>query len=308
MYRIAAYITAYEDIDAVKRCITAIKNQSYPVEKIYIIDNSTTPISNLINDHHLLIFDHHPDNIGIAAGLNISMNWSKQENYDFLWTFDQDSEAMPEALASLINTYQNLRDSQVKPGIIACLPIDVSTGYELHGLVFTRHKFREIPESKRQNDYYECDLVITSGSLVVVNSLNDISPLNENLFIDAVDWDLCLKLKEQNYSIYVDKNAVLNHHYGSSYHVNIPLLKKQLTISSYSSLRYYYISRNQTFMETRYAFIQQSGIITVIYRLINMNKKLLKIVLFEKNQVLLKLYATIIGTIQGLQGNLNKRW
>lgn len=308
MYRIAAYITAYEDIDAVRKCITAIKQQSYPVEKIYIIDNSTIPISNQIDDHHKLIFDHHPENIGIAKGLNISIAWSIQENYDFLWTFDQDSEPMPNALSSLIETYEKLIDNNINLGILGCLPIDQETGYKLHGLVFNRYKFAEVPQFEQKNDVYECDIVITSGSLMVVSAVKNIPRLNDNLFIDAVDWDLCLKLKQHNYKIYIDQKAILNHQYGTSYQITIPLVKRQITISNYSPLRYYYICRNQTFIETRYAATQNKLVRTILYRSLNMIKKFIKIIIFDKNKMLLKLYATLKGTYDGFIERLGKTW
>ncbi|MGK7933876.1 MAG: glycosyltransferase family 2 protein [Microcystaceae cyanobacterium] len=308
MYRIAAYITAYEDIDAVKNCITAIKQQSYPVDIIYIIDNSTLPISHQIDNDDKLIFDHHPENIGIAEGLNISINWSIQQNYDFLWTFDQDSEPTPDALSSLINAYDKLVNDNINLGIIACLPIDKNTGYKLQGLVFNSYKFTEISKSQQESDAYECDIVITSGSLMVVSAVNNIPKINDKLFIDGVDWDLCLKLKEQNYKIYLDQNSILTHNYGTSKQITILIIKKQLTVSQYSPLRYYYICRNQTFIETRYAATQNNLTYAILSRLLNMLKKVIKIIVFDQNQMSLKLYATVKGTMDGLQGNLDKRW
>lgn len=304
MYRVAAYITAYQDVDAVKRCLIAIRAQSYPIEKIYIIDNSTLPISNQVDNHHKLIFDHHPENIGIAEGLNFAIAWSIRENYDFLWSFDQDSEPMPNALSSLIETYEKLTKKSINLGIVACLPVDQETRDKLHGLVFNCYKFVQVPQLKKQNNVYECDVVITSGSLMVVSAIKNIPRINENLFIDAVDWDLCLKFKQQGYRIYIDQNSTLNHHYGNSYKITIPILRRQLTLSNYSPLRYYYICRNQIFIETRYAATKKTLVFTTLYRFFNMIKKVIKIILFEKNQILLKIYATLKGTLHGFQGKL----
>ena len=39
-YKVAAYITAYEDIEALHKTIAAIQKQSYPILKIFIVDNS----------------------------------------------------------------------------------------------------------------------------------------------------------------------------------------------------------------------------------------------------------------------------
>jgi rhamnosyltransferase len=307
MYKIAAYITAYQDLEAVQTCIQAIQKQSYPLQSIYIIDNSSQPLLNS-NPSENIIVNHYPENIGISGGLTVGLQWSIEQGYDFFWTFDQDSEPKPDALSSLIRTYEKLKNSNINLGIIACLPIDQKTGYKLHGLVFNRYKFVEVPQQEQQNDFYECDVVITSGSLMVVSAFKNIPRINDNLFIDAVDWDLCLKLKQHDYRIYIVQKAILNHQYGTSYQITIPLVKKQVTISNYSPLRYYYICRNQTFVETRYASTQNHLTLAILYRSLNMIKKLIKIIIFDNNQMFLKIYATFKGTLDGFQGNLENRW
>ena len=85
-------------------------------------------------------------------------------------------------------------------------------------------------------------------------------------------------------------------------------MKQQLTISNYSPLRYYYMCRNQTFIETRYAATQDGFIYTSLYRVFNMVKKVIKIIIVDKNQMFLKLYATLKGTLDGFQGKLERRW
>jgi GT2 family glycosyltransferase len=48
-YRVAALITAYENIDSVLTCINSLDQQSYSVEKILIVDNSEhAPIQSVI--------------------------------------------------------------------------------------------------------------------------------------------------------------------------------------------------------------------------------------------------------------------
>lgn len=103
-YKIAGYITAFKDTDALKNCIEAIKKQSYPVEIIYIIDNSPQPIINK-NNREIVTY-HEPSNLGVAGGLARILEKALRENYDFLWTFDQDSIPDSKALEYLISFYQ----------------------------------------------------------------------------------------------------------------------------------------------------------------------------------------------------------
>jgi rhamnosyltransferase len=104
----------------------------------------------------------------------------------------------------------------------------------------------------------------------------------------------------------VDYFFLVYHRY--SRRATIPLVKRQVTISNYSPLRYYYICRNQTFIETHYAATQNNLVRTMLYRLFNMIKKFIKIIVFDNNQIFLKLYATLKRTFDRFQGKLEKRW
>jgi rhamnosyltransferase len=82
-HKIAAYITAYNDIEATKKCIEAIQEQSYPIEEIFIIDNSKIPVNILLSQKANIIIENYPDNIGVAGGLDIAIKWALDNNYDF---------------------------------------------------------------------------------------------------------------------------------------------------------------------------------------------------------------------------------
>ena len=171
MYKVAAYITAYEDIKALEKCITAIKKQLYPVQKIFIVDNSYTQLTSPILQDRDIITNFAPINIGISGGLIAGLQWSISNHYDFLWTFDQDSEPQLDTLKKLIAVYDDISNKDLLPGIVAPLPIDIISNHQLHGLIFKKCKFDSALSKDKNicvlnNNYYECDSVITSGSLV----------------------------------------------------------------------------------------------------------------------------------------------
>ena len=87
-FRIATYITAFEDYNALVQCLQCLQQQDYPIELTLIVDNSK---SLLLPSTDRLIVEHHPENIGVAGGLKRAIAWATQRNFDFLWAFDQDS-------------------------------------------------------------------------------------------------------------------------------------------------------------------------------------------------------------------------
>ncbi|PSF36752.1 glycosyltransferase family 2 protein [Aphanothece hegewaldii CCALA 016] len=306
MYKILAYITAYKDRESIDRCILSIKNQSFSVDNIFVVDNSPQCLLSKKLDEKLIIKSY-PENIGISRGLKIGLQWAIAHQYNFLWTFDQDSQPDPDTLEKLLETY-NLIDTRKNIGIIAPLPVDKITGQEWHGINFDGYRFRENVNHELTESYYYCDSVITSGSLISIAAAKQVPLPNENFFIDAVDWEYCWKFRQEGFDIVVAKDITLNHRFGNSKQIKIFPFKKLITIYNYSPLRYYYIHRNYTYLETRLANKNNKLIFSILRRLQFLLILTIKIALFEHDLTLLKLWACLRGTYDGFRGELGKSW
>lgn len=307
-YRVSAYITAYEDKNALSKCIAAINQQSYPIDEILVVDNSKHTLEIESNDGDSVIVRHYPENIGISGGLHIALQWSFDEGYDFLWTFDQDSEPERTSLEALIRSYDKLSKQDDRIGILAPVVTDHHTKQKLHGIVFNGYRFVDAPDCEKQVYFYQCDAVITSGSLVCTDSAKKIELPNPHLFIDAVDWEYCLKFRESNYSIYVIKDAALKHRFGNSERAKAIFRKRPINVSHYSALRYFYMCRNHTYVETRLAVQHRKLLRSILRRIFFLLNVLVKIVFYEKNQTTMKIWACFRGTLDGLMGRLNNKW
>jgi rhamnosyltransferase len=312
-YKVAAYITSYNDLKAVERCIIAIKQQTYLVEDIYIIDNSKDQLRLSFLETDRIIVDTRPDNIGIASGIAVGIKWAINQNYDLLWTFDQDSEPLPDALEKLVGCYQELIQNNKPVGIIAPLSIDVDSDTELLGAIFDKYRFIGADSFFKPREFYakksyECDIVITSGSLVSLQAAKNVDFPNEGLFIDAVDWDYCMKFREKGYSVVVVTDAVMKHNFGT-YLKNRSISKySSVPMYTYSPLRYYYMCRNHTFIEGYLAKSSGHYFSSVSYRVKLLVKKIAKILAYESDQKLLKTWACLRGTCDGFIGQLGKTW
>jgi glycosyltransferase involved in cell wall biosynthesis len=148
--------------------------------------------------------------------------------------------------------------------------------------------------------------IATSGTLLNCCAAKQVRLPNESLFIDAVDFDYCIKLRKKNYKIFTVCNAKINHRFGNS--KSIKLFGRNKFIYLYSPLRYFYVHRNHTYLETRLAKSHLFFIICTFYRLFKCLRKILVILSFEDSQKFLKIYACSKGTIDGLLGKLGKTW
>ena len=309
MYKIAAYITGYEDTESIQLCVKSLDNQSYPTKKILIVDNSCNKLDISIQTSHFI--KHISNNIGVAGGLKFAIEWVIENNYDFLWTFDQDSQPEPNTLEILLSEYEYLNQQNISVGIIAPTIIDLQTQKKLPNGLLKTYKFEWIdsdnspcPFHYYREKLYQCDVVITSGSLINLQAAKQTPLPNPELFIDGVDWDYCLKLKQNGYHICVTQKAFLQHNFGTY----LTTIGKQTPIYIYSPLRYYYINRNHTYIETRLSSHPLDIILSFIHRLKTLIKKIVKIILFEPDRKLLKIWASCLGFTHGLIGKLGKTW
>jgi len=119
-----------------------------------------------------------------------------------------------------------------------------------------------------------------------------------------------MKFRECGYKIFVIKSSTLNHRFGDSYTVPAPMIfrRPHFTIYNYSALRCYYMFRNHTFVETRLALKSGYILISIIYRLKGLTRIIIKIIIYEKQSMFIKIWACIKGTLDGFMGKLGKNW
>jgi rhamnosyltransferase len=302
--KVAAYITCYQDRPSANKCIEAIQSQSIQVQSIYIIDNSDKPLL-LNNNDRLLLIHHYPNNIGIGEGLVKALAWAIDGEYDFLWTFDQDSIPTVTCLENLLKTYtQTYQKDIYKIGIIAAAAFDYRTGEFIESLVFKNDRFVGLKHNK-DVDYYECDAPITSGSLISLIAAKTICSPRVELFIDGIDFDYGLRLRQGGFHNLIVPKAVMYHQRGNP--LQVKFFNKDRFIEQYPALRHYYICRNHTYLEIRFAqscYRCTSFVRRIRYLLV----RILRITLYEPEDKQLKVWACLLGTYHGVIGKLGKCW
>jgi len=92
----------------------------------------------------------------------------------------------------------------------------------------------------------EREWLVTSGSLLDLNVFKEIGEFDENLFIDYVDTDYCIRLRKSGYKLIQFARPIMMHSLG--------ITKDTLGYSFYehSPIRNYYIFRNKLYILTKY--------------------------------------------------------
>ena len=288
-----AIIVTYHPTDEIVENIEVLDSQ---VDKIIIVDNGsgvTTKnlLDNLAKRHSKANVIFLEDNLGIAAALNIGVKKAKADGYQWVITFDQDSQVTPLMIDTMLRAY----DAYPNKEMVASLSPRYKNkeNGEVCSSTFTSASCASLP-------YAETLEVMTSGNLVKLSVFDTVGYFNEALFIDSVDIEHCLRCVSQGYKILEVKNAILLHSAGfPSWH---KLFWKRVITSNHFPLRRYYITRNSIYVYKKFILKQP---IWVIISFCKFLKRLILMIIFE-NERNKKLSATFWGVLDGSLNKLGK--
>lgn len=212
-----------------KKNIENICSYSKDIGFVYAFDNSEhkniEAIEELKRIPNLLYIDGN-GNRGLSYPINYAADLSIKDGYKWLITFDQDSIADEHMIPNMIEFANNF-DKINRVGIIS-----PSINMSYHEFDYAVGKFS-----------YN-SLVIQSGAMHNLVMLKSIGGYDENLFIDQVDFDYCIRLRYNKYTIVKVNSAVLKQNVNDDDIKIIRQWGRRLYINKYSPIRYYHITRN----------------------------------------------------------------
>lgn len=268
---IVAGIVLYNPVmERLQENIQAIKDQ---VDKLVLVDNGSMRQEYAQwneNDNRIVII-RHAENMGIAVALNDILQYAYNNGYQWALTLDQDSVALPGMVAKM-SLY-----AKAEIGIVCPLIKDRNFF----------HSSQEMDGGAKELDY-----CITSASLTNVTAWKKVGGFDNKMFIDWVDWDICIAMRKAGYKIIQTGDAVLLHELGTKAKCT-HLLGHEILLLHRSPFRYYYVIRNRVYLGRKYP---SEGYCKQIWIAI---KSILKVVLFEKNKK-----NNIVAMAKGLKDGL----
>lgn len=217
------------DIAVIDNIKTYINELNY----LYVVDNSEIINHSFIEQiKHLcnLKYINNNGNQGIANALNVGAQKATEEDAVWLLTMDQDSKFEKGQFSKLIDYVKSLDDKTT-------------------GLVSPFHKTKISVEPRTEVD--EVLTTMTSGNIISLYAWKAINGFDEDYFIDAVDWDYCLRLTSSNFKVLRLNTVHLEHNLGNATQHTSPT-GKQITALNYNKIRRYYITRNKLMIIAKY--------------------------------------------------------
>lgn len=247
-------ITYNPNLDLLKKNIASFIGS---VNAVIIIDNGSKTIEALfqLESDKIKVLSN-KSNLGIADGLNQALLYAQENHFDFILTMDQDSFFESTTVPDLLLGFKNHTTAIVCPSLKDMNSHHVVTVSEEYAEIFT---------------------TITSGSLCDVAILKSVGGFDSKMFIDYVDFELCLRLQKKGFKIIRSRNSVLCHHLGESKierFLGIPII-----CTHHSPLRRFYYARNKIYIYKKYFFTFP---LFVIRDVLSFGKTILIILFFEK--------------------------
>ena len=232
---ICAIVVTYNPDEQLPERIEHIVRQ---VKKVVIVDNNSSSecrkmlkkISTDLDIH--LIFNN--DNLGVATALNYGFDYAINSNKSFEWclTMDQDTIIYPEMVQALITAYKDCYFRE-EVGIIGSNYEEFTTGKVLF-------------KNKKNNiSWAEVEHLPTSGCLISISMYNYIGNFRDDLFIDYIDTEYCMRTKEMGYKVIISPHINMKHPLGYYKYSNLSkyILGRDM-ITNYPPIRHYYWTRN----------------------------------------------------------------
>ncbi len=282
---ICAVVTAYNPDPEFALRLFIVSKQ---VGKIIIIDNhSEVPhdktlkdISNKID----LIYNIH--NLGVGTALNQGVRFAINYNYKWVLLLDQDTLISENFINEICGCYQMITNNE-NIGII--------------GPYYGSKNAISIENKKENNiSFTEVKHLITSGSVIPVSLFEKIGFFRDDLFIDYIDIEFCLRARSKGYRIIRINDQMMSHHIGSATIHRLPW--KMTGTTNHSPLRRYFMMRNNIIVVKKY-FHRYPG--WAVSSLFGRVKSTILMVLFEK-QKKIKLKFSIMGIFDGILGKVNR--
>lgn len=170
-------------------------------------------------------------NVGIGEALNNAAKFAIKQGYTYLLTMDQDSFFE----AGMLSKFKQMISKLKKEDIGA------------YGVNYSSNSILAYKDNASHSlCVNEC---ITSGTIYPTYLFKENIYFNEKMFIDAVDFEFCYRLKKKySKKTIIITNIILQHELG--YHDDTIFSR---WVSSYSAFRTYYLIRNQLYIWRHYS-------------------------------------------------------
>lgn len=268
---VAAVIVTYHPDDLFIQRLDLVKSQ---VGHVVIVDNTEDGSSFKLLEHlrgDVLVSVLTPGkNLGIAAALNMGIEWAIKKGYSWFLTLDDDTKVGH----GLVSLYFGALCGPLKgkkAGVLNTQYLDIHTGTI----------GASVPGFLVCPDWADVEVMISSGCFFSVETFRMIDGYRAKFFLDWFDHDFCLRVRRAGLRNYMYLKPMLEHALGKKTTHRIPFLGVKIVTNNHAPQRCYLISRNIIFMIKENFFTEFRMVFLYFIYLVS---KFFLVLLFENNK------------------------
>ncbi|WP_313066824.1 glycosyltransferase family 2 protein [Paraburkholderia sp. LEh10] len=241
-------VTYQPDPDRLRALLKAVALQT---ERVVVVDNGSADdvggLAASLGESGLNVISF-GRNRGIAAAHNAGIDWARKQGGKYVLLMDQDSEPDPGMVAALKSAHEDLVAAGNQVAAIGPRSRDRQTGHLAPHVRFGKTRFAPVACEAGQRAVMT-DLLISSGSLISMDTLAAVGEMDEQLFIDQVDTEWVLRARAKGYMAWGHCDAAMAHSLGE-WRRRV-WLGRWREIPLHKPFRYYYMFRNSVLLHRR---------------------------------------------------------
>lgn len=210
-------IVAFEDLEALKKCLFSIKTSTHAHHRLIVIDNS-------LSDDVEQYFRQTPDvdyrrtgkNIGFSKACNLGIAESIHSGTDYTLVLNPDTELDPGCLEELVQAAASLPEAGIIGGKIRYAATPGRLWYAGGRLSYLTGVGKHFHEEGNHRDAGTREVTYATGCCMLIpNSVfKRIGLLKESIFMYLDDAEFCMRIIRSGYRIYYNPKATLSHAVG----------------------------------------------------------------------------------------------
>ena len=197
---------------------------------VVVVDNTPNETINIeqANITYIPLYE----NTGIANAQNVGIGNLLERGCTHVVFFDQDSDFTEKYVRSIVDEYERISTVRKNLFLLGPTVINKTNGEEYRSVIHS--------DKKADQGFIEKREIISSGSCVSVEKLNQVGVMDSRLFIDYVDFEHCWRANSKGYVCGITQNVTLPHKVGNN-ELHFPHGYRVIISAPF---RYYYQYRN----------------------------------------------------------------
>lgn len=213
---VAVVIVGFEGVDALRKCLAALRAGTYGAFRIIIVDNSLSDrLEREFSGDAGLDYIRTGGNLGFSRGCNVGIARALERGDDYTWLLNPDAEPDSDCLRELVS----FAEKSDKPGIVGG-KIRYADGprhlwYAGGRLSLAqgvgKHFGHQVPDDGRFDSPAEVTYATGCCMLIPNRVLRTVGPLKESIFMYLDDAEFSLRMRRAGYRIWYNPRATLSH-------------------------------------------------------------------------------------------------